>query len=114
MPQGDTIFEGERIAQYPEKPDVKWIVTKWRRLTHGIEAVEGRKAKPEELDRIRARENRPNVEFRDGDQDYFICRTCMVTFERKGGIVIDPCPGCGTHVGFIKRSYERNRLATAR
>lgn len=110
VPAPDTIFEGARIAQYPEKPDTKYVVTRWRRMDGGIEAVEGRKATDYDLASIRERENRPNREWREqSGQMMFCCRVCAVDFPHSGGLVLDPCPGCGTNVGFIKRSVERIR-----
>lgn len=109
-----TIFEGSRISQYPERPDEKWIVTRWRRHGRMIEALESRKATEHDLAAIRARENRPNYEYDKDGQRMFRCRTCAVDFPHSGGIVLDCCPGCGTSPGFIHRSVERNRLATAR
>lgn len=102
-----TIFEGERIAQYPEKPDVKYVVTRWRRMGRGIEALDGHKASPEELQRIRLREDRPNREVRTVDGIMFTCRTCAVEFLHSGGLVLACCPGCGTSPGFVRRRVEK-------
>lgn len=115
MIAGTTIFEGERIAKYPERPDKLYVVTKWRRMGRGIEAVEGHPATDDEVRRIDERTNKPNAEYEGPDgRTMFICRTCMVHYPHSGGIVLAACPGCDTSPGFIKRSIERNRLATAR
>ena len=108
------VFHGERIAQYPEKPDVKYVVTEWRRMGEGIEALDGRKATDADQARIRERTNRPNREFEVDGQLMFACRVCAVEYPHSGGLVLNSCPGCGTSPGFIHRSLERNRLATAR
>lgn len=114
MIPGTTIFEGERIAQYPERPDEKYVVTKWRRLGRGIEAIEGDPATADDIARIHARENRPNAEHEEDGRIIFTCRTCAVQFPHSGGLVLDACPGCDTSPGFISRSLERNRLASVR
>lgn len=86
-----------------------YVVTLWTRTDGGVEAHQKRKATDGDFERVNARRSRPNVEKWDGAQRTFVCRECAVEFADSGGLIMDPCPGCGQYVGFIssKREYVR-------